>query len=120
MNLNSLPMRAGHAALNLIQEGRGITTAERVERLNALEVEEAGRVLASLPQQKAVPVLSRPELHNAADIVTAIPPDQAAKLLNATANDRVADILLEMDEDARGVLVARLDATTRLAIQNLM
>jgi magnesium transporter len=120
MNLNSLPLRAGHAALNLINEGRGITTAERVERLNALEVEEAATILATLTLQKAVHVLNRPELHHAADIVTAMAPDHAARLLNATANDRVADILLEMDADIRGPLVARLDTPTRQAIQTLM
>jgi magnesium transporter len=120
MNLNSLPLRAGHAALNLINEGRGITTAERVERLNALEVDEAATILATLTLQKAVHVLNRPELHNAADIVTAMAPDHAARLLNATANDRVADILLEMDTDVRGPLVARLDTATRQAIQTLM
>ncbi|MET0748652.1 MAG: magnesium transporter [Rhizobium sp.] len=120
MNLNSLPLRAGHAALNLIHEGRGITTAERVERLNALEVNEAAAMLATLTPQKAVHVLNQPELHNAGDIVTAMPPEVAARLLNATANDRVADILLEMDEDIRSPLVARLDTATRQAIQTLM
>jgi len=120
MNLNSLPIRAGHAALNLINEGRGITTAERVERLNAVGVKEAAAILASLSLQKAVHVLNQPELHRAADILTVLPPEQAAKLLNATANDRVADILLEMDEDVRGGLVARLDMPTRQAIQTLM
>lgn len=120
MNLNSLPIRAGHAALNLINEGRGITTAERVERLNAVGVKEAAAILASLSLQKAVHVLNQPELHRAADILTVLPPEQAAKLLNATANDRVADILLEMDEDVRGGLVARLDMSTRQAIQTLM
>jgi magnesium transporter len=121
MNLtNSLPMRAGHAALNLINEGRGITTAERVERLNALDIDDAATAIAALPQQKAVHVLNRPELHNAADILTRMSPEHAAKLLNATANDRVADIFLEMDDDVRAPLVARLDNATRLAIQNLM
>ncbi|MBO9184061.1 magnesium transporter [Rhizobium sp. E27B/91] len=120
MNLNSLPVRAGHAALNLLHETRGITTAERVERLNALDVREAAATLATLSLQKAVHVLNQPELHNAADIVTAMPPEYAAKLLNATANDRVADIILEMDEDVRGDLVARLDIATQQAIKALM
>jgi magnesium transporter len=120
MYINSLPMRAGHAALNLLNEGRGITTAERVERLNALDIEEAARAIAALALQKAVHVLSRPELHNAAAILALIPPEHAAKLLNATANDRVADIFLEMDDDVREHLVGLLDNATRLAIQHLM
>ncbi len=120
MNLNSLPIRAGHAALNLIQEGRGITAAERVEQLNALDVGEAATILATLPLQKAVHVLSQPELHNAAAIVSAMPQEHAARLLDATANDRVADIILEMDENLRAALVTRLDPATQQAIQALM
>jgi magnesium transporter len=121
MNINNLPLRAGQAALHFINDGRGaISTAERVERLNALDTPQAARILAALPQPKAVGVLGRPELHNASAILTEMPPEHAARLLNATANDRVADLFLEMDEDARAALVQRLDTATRLAIQNLM
>jgi magnesium transporter len=121
MNFNSLPLRAGHAALSLINDGRGaISTAERVERLNALEISEAARVLAALPQQKAVGVLSRPELHNAAAILTEMPSEQAARLLNATANDRVVDLFLEMDEATHARIFDLMDNATRVAIQNLM
>ncbi len=87
-----------------------VTTAERVERLNALEISEAAAILATLPQQKAVRILDRPELHNAAAILAEMPVEHAARLLNATANDRVADIFLELDDDARAALFARLDA----------
>ena len=121
MNFNSLPLRAGHAALSLINDGRGaISTAERVERLNALEISEAARVLAALPQQKAVGILSRPELHNAAAILTEMPSEQAARLLNATANDRVVDLFLEMDEATHARIFDLMDNATRVAIQNLM
>jgi len=121
MNFNSLPLRAGHAALSLLNDGRGaISTAERVEQLNALDIPEAARALAALPQQKAVGILSRPELHNAAAILIEMPSEQAARLLNATANDRVVDLFLEMDEATQARLFDRLDNATRVAIQNLM
>jgi magnesium transporter len=121
MNINRFPLRAGHAARFFTSDSLGaITTAERVERLNALEIPEAAAILATLPQQKAVRILGRPELHHAAAMLTEMPSDQAARLLNATANDRVADLFQEMGEDARAHLFSKLDRTTCLAVQHLM
>ncbi|MEZ2129044.1 MULTISPECIES: magnesium transporter [unclassified Sinorhizobium] len=121
MNFNSFPLRAGHAARFFTNDALGaVTTAERVERLNALGVVEAAGILATLPQSKAVRIIGRPELHNASAIVAEMPVDHAARLLNATANDRVADIFQDMDDNARVALFARLDRTTCLAVQHLM
>ncbi|MBO9193600.1 magnesium transporter [Rhizobium sp. 16-449-1b] len=121
MNINRFPLRAGHAARFFASDSLGaITTAERVERLNALEIPEAAAILATLPQQKAVRILGRPELHHAAAMLTEMPVEQAARLLNATANDRVADLFQEMDEVARAHLFSKLDRATCLAVQHLM
>lgn len=121
MNINRFPRRAGHAARFFASDSLGaITTAERVERLNALEIPEAAAILATLPQQKAVRILGRPELHHAAAMLTEMPVEQAARLLNATANDRVADLFQEMDEDGRAHLFSKLDRATCLAVQHLM
>lgn len=121
MNINRFPLRAGHAARFFASDSLGaITTAERVERLNALEIHEAAAILATLPQQKAVRILGRPELHHAAAMLTEMPVEQAARLLNATANDRVADLFQEMDEAARAHLFSKLDRATCLAVQHLM
>ncbi|MFS2152381.1 magnesium transporter [Rhizobium sp. Rhizsp42] len=121
MNINRFPLRAGHAARFFASDSLGaITTAERVERLNALEIPEAAAILATLPQQKAVRILGRPELHHAAAMLTEMPVEQTARLLNATANDRVADLFQEMDEAARAHLFSKLDRATCLAVQHLM
>jgi magnesium transporter len=121
MNINRFPLRAGHAVRFFTSDSLGaITTAERVERLNALEIHEAAAILATLPQQKAVRILGRPELHHAAAILTDMPVEQAARLLNGTANDRVADLFQEMDEDGRTHLFSKLDRATSLAVQHLM
>ncbi|KQV63862.1 magnesium transporter [Rhizobium sp. Root1220] len=121
MNINRFPLRAGHAARFFTSDSLGaITTAERVERLNALEIPEAAAILATLPQQKAVCILGRPELHNAAAMLTEMPSEQVARLLNATANDRVADLFQEMSEGARAHLFSKLDGATCLAVQHLM
>lgn len=120
MNFNRFPLRAGHAARFFNDNLGTITTAERVERLNALEIHEAAGVLATLPQQKAVRILGRPELHHAAAMLTEMPVEHAARLLNATANDRVADLFQEMNEGARAHLFSKLDRATCLAVQHLM
>ncbi len=120
MNFNRFPLRAGHAARFFNDSLGAITTAERVERLNSLEIHEAAGVLATLPQQKAARILGRPELHHAAAMLTEMPVEHAARLLNATANDRVADLFQEMDEGARAHLFSKLDRATCLAVQHLM
>ncbi|MBB4228190.1 magnesium transporter [Rhizobium mongolense] len=121
MNFNRFPLRAGHAARFFTNDSLGaVTTAERVERLNILDIPEAAAILATLSQQKAVRILGRPELHNAAAILAEMPVEHAARLLNATANDRVADLFHELDEDSRATLFAKLDRTTALAVKHLM
>lgn len=69
MNINRFPLRAGHAARAFINNSRGATIAERVEALNALSVQDAGRVLTGMPLDYAVNILDRPELRNAAQIL---------------------------------------------------
>ncbi len=121
MNINRFPLRAGHAARFFSSDHLGpITTAERVEQLNTLEIFEAAAILVTLPQQKAVRILGRPELHHAAAILADMPVEHAARLLNAVANDRVADLFQEMNEEVRAHLFSRLDRTTCLAVQHLM
>ena len=97
-----------------------VTVAERVEQLNLLKAADAARTLAALPQEQAVAILDRPELHHAAAVVGRMPVEIAGRLLNAASNDRVADILHEMDEDRRTLVLGALDADARLAVQTLM
>jgi magnesium transporter len=97
-----------------------VTVAERVEQLNLLKAADAARALAALPQEQAVAILDRPELHHAAAVVGRMPVEIAGRLLNAASNDRVADILHEMDEDRRTLVLGTLDTDARLAVQTLM
>ncbi len=97
-----------------------VTVAERVEQLNLLKAADAARTLAALPQEQAVAILDRPELHHAAAVVGRMPVEIAGRLLNAASNDRVADILHEMDEDRRTLVLGTLDTDARLAVQTLM
>ena len=60
MNINSFPMRAGNAARAFINNNRAVTIAERVESLNAIEASEAARILAKMPEERAVRILDRP------------------------------------------------------------
>jgi magnesium transporter len=120
MNINSFPMRAGHAARAFINNNRGMSIAERVESLSALDVSEAARILAKMPEERAVRILDRPELRNASGILAVMTGSDAARLLHGMSNDRVADVLLEMDTDVRARLFTTLNEPVRVAIQHLM
>jgi magnesium transporter len=120
MNINRFPLRAGHAARAFINNSRGATIAERVESLNALSIQDAGRVLTGMPLDYAVNILDRPELRNAAQILALISAEDAARLLHGMSNDRVADVLLELDGETRARLFSSLDDPVRIAIQHLM
>ncbi|MCM2291946.1 magnesium transporter [Allorhizobium sp. BGMRC 0089] len=121
MNIQSFPSRAGSAARHILNDSLSkVTTAERVEQLNALDIEEAAELLGNMPQQKALRIIARPELSHAADILAAMPVEQSAKLLKATAHDRVADIFQAMEERKRGVIFGRLDPLTAKAVSHLM
>lgn len=122
MNIQRFPATAGRAARDLLNTGRKAPTiADRIEQLNRLDVREAARQLATLPEGKALAVISRPELHRAADIVAALPTDHAARLLKDTAYDRVADLFQAMEDGARrSAIFARLDPATAQAVSHLM
>ncbi len=121
MNIQSLPLKAGHAARHLLNESlNAVSVTERIEQLNRLDVEEAARLLGSFPQPKALRIIARPELHDAADILAAMPVEHAVRLLKATAHDRVADIFQAMDERCRAGIFTRLDPATAHAVEHLM
>lgn len=121
MNFHTLSLRASKAA-RLFRSGDAVlsTIAERVDQLNALDVQDAVEALLKMPQAKSVAILDRPELHRAANIISAIPLEQAARLVNLMSDDRVADVMAEMEETHRAKLFSRLDRATAAAIQHLM
>lgn len=122
MNLQRFPERAGRAARDFLHNGRSSgSTAERIEHMNRLDVAAAAQYLANLPEAKALPAISRPELHHAADIVAALPTDHAARLLRNIAYDRVTDLFQAMgDEARRAAIFARLDPATAHVVEHLM
>lgn len=122
MNIQRFPVTAGRAARDLLNTGRKAPTiADRIEQLNRLDVREAARELATLPEAKALAVISRPELHRAADIVAALPTDHAVRLLKDTGYDRVADLFQAMEDGTRrSAIFARLDPATAKAVSHLM
>jgi magnesium transporter len=121
MNIQRFPMNAGYKARHLLNDSLNVVSvSERIEQMNRLDVEEAARLLDSLPQPKALRIIARPELNDAADIIAALPSDHAVRLLKATAHDRVADIFQDMDERCRAAIFARLDPATAHAVEHLM
>jgi magnesium transporter len=120
MNVSSLPVRAGNAARAFINNSRGVTIAERVEQLNALDAADAARALSHMPLERAVNILDRPEFRNAPSVLALMSAADAARLLHGMSNDRVADVLLELDGETRARLFSSLDEPVRVAIQHLM
>jgi magnesium transporter len=120
MNVSSLPVRAGNAARAFINNSRGVTIAERVEQLNALDAADAARALSHMPLERAVNILDRPEFRNAPSVLALMNAADAARLLHGMSNDRVADVLLELDGETRARLFSSLDEPVRVAIQHLM
>jgi magnesium transporter len=119
MNINSIPRRAANAA-RFLGTLAPVTVAEYVERLNTTGANEAASVLLSLPERKAVRILSMPELENAAAILAALPSARSSHLLKLVANDRVTDIFQSADFETRATLFARLDPETARAVTHLL
>ncbi|MGN6550110.1 MAG: magnesium transporter [Pararhizobium sp.] len=117
----NFPLTSLGASLALpMGKGPAATVADRVERLNRLDVASAAKALAKMPLEDAARVLNRPELSASPAIVAAMPTAKAARLLDAAANDRVADILAEIAEPVRSALLGALEVGTRLAVERLM
>lgn len=117
----NFPLTSLGASLALpMGKGAAVSVADRVERLNRLDVASAAKALAKMPIEEAARVLNRPELAAGPAIVSAMPTTKAARLLDAAANDRVADILAEIAEPVRAAFLGALEADTRLAVERLM
>lgn len=94
--------------------------ADIVERLNGLDLSQAGGVLARLPFQRAVEVFDRPELDRAAQLLLELPDGPAGRMLTAMSADRAAAALRELDGSDRTTLLAKLDFETAADLKLLL
>jgi len=66
--------------------------------LNARPPEAAAEILQHLSSEKAVEVLDQPGIDNVCEIIAALPTETAIALLSAVSADRAADIFKELIE----------------------
>ena len=98
--------RAGH-------ETARIPTADIVDTLNEQSPGTAAATLESLPDDRAVKALDRPELDVASEILAELPDERAATLISQMSADRAADVLGEMDTAHRESILAYLEPDVR-------
>src|SRR3569623_3054995 len=94
-------------------------TADTVDLLNRLELEEAAEVLRLLPRETAIEVLDKPELDFGAEIIEALPHDIAILLLAGMSADMAADLIQQLQDPPRSALMDGRDSASRNAIKRL-
>src|SRR5262249_32747922 len=95
-------------------------TADIVEILNKLTLEEQAQALIDLPGDKAVEVLDEPGLDDPAGLVELLPAERTLQLLAGMSADRVAEVFRTMTDPPRADLMRRLDPETRANLNRLL
>jgi magnesium transporter len=103
-------------ALCLAQEH----VADIVEILNEAPLDEQARVVAALPDEKAIEVLDQPGLDDAAGLIAALPEARALALLPGMSADRLAEVFRTIADPPRAALLAGLDAETAAALKRVL
>ena len=91
-----------------------------VDILNRQEADYAAAVVAALPREKAAEVLDQPGLEQGPEVASILPREVAAAILPLMSDDRVADIFRDLEEPARGQLMALLPAETARSVRQLL
>jgi magnesium transporter len=94
--------------------------ADAVESLNALDRTLAASTLASMPVENATKLLAQPGLDYPERLIELLPVDRAATILGALHADRRADIFRRLSQFAQENLLARLDESIRVTLQQLL
>ena len=91
-----------------------------IEALNAQTPEAAAKVLQQLSFDMAVEVLDQPGIDNVCEIIAALPTETAIALLSAVSADRAADTFKELIEPLRTTLLNGLNQETRTTVSELL
>lgn len=94
--------------------------ADIVELFNEQSIGEQARILAALPEDKAVEILDQPGLDDPAGLIEALPARLALSLMAAMSSDRVAEVFRTMNDPPRSDLLRALDPETRAALQKVL
>jgi len=118
--MNEIPVTAGEARLGIAEISAKQHVADLVDSLNAGTREEAARIIASLPFERAVEVFDQPGLDAPEELIRTLPHPQAAAILSAMSADRSADVFRELDAVSRDGLLEAVDADARQAVIRIL
>jgi magnesium transporter len=108
------------SALALFHADRQARAADLAEALGRMEADVAAAELVTLPRDKAIAALDRPEFADAGLALAALPSDHAVPLLHQMSADRAADSLAEMPEKDRARLLDALEPDVRDMLGRLL
>jgi magnesium transporter len=118
--MNELPVLAGDAEMAVAENLARQHVADLVDALNEREREDAARLVAELPFQRAVEIFDQPGLDRSGELITSLPTAQAASILSAMSSDRAADLFRELEPAARETLLEAVDADARQAVLRIL
>jgi magnesium transporter len=118
--MNELPVLAGDAERAVAENLATQHIADLVDALNEREREDAARLVAELPFQRAVEIFDQPGLDRSGELITSLPTAQAASILSAMSSDRAADLFRELEPAARETLLEAVDADARQAVLRIL
>jgi magnesium transporter len=118
--MNEIPVIAGEARPDIAEMSAKQHVADLVDALNADTREEAERIIASLPFERAVEVFDQPGLDAPEELIRTLPHPQAAAILSAMSADRSADVFRELDAVSRDALLEAVDADARQAVLRIL
>ena len=118
--MNEIPVIAGEVepaiAVKLAKEH----VADLVDRLNEGAREDAARIIAALPFERAVEVFDQPGLDAPAELISGLPGARAASILSAMSSDRAADLFRDLEPSSRNALLEAVDADARQAVLRIL
>lgn len=91
-----------------------------IEALNEMSPQDAARMLANMPIDRAIESFDTPGLDHADAILAALPRAAAASILRGISTDRLAESIRGTKEPLRGQLIALLDAAARAALDHVL
>lgn len=106
----------------MVQTGRPeqISAADLVEALNELRPSAAAAALETIPEDRAVRALDKPELRDASAILAELPDRHAARLISRMSADRAADVLGELDKRLRESILGLIEPAPRASLISLL
>lgn len=118
--MNEIPVIAGEVEPAIAEKLAKEHVADLVDRLNEEAQEDAARIIAALPFERAVEVFDQPGLDAPAELISSLPDARAASILSAMSSDRAADLFRDLEPSSRKTLLEAVDADARQAVLRIL